>query len=229
MTDKPQISFVMPTRNRLEWIGESLQSLLTQTNKNIEIVVVNDASDDGTKEFLDSWASQFSIVKIIHNEKQMGGGLSRNIGMEAATAPIIGICDDDDINADQRAEVILKHFEMNPESEMVNFAYRSIGYFNETIEEFPGEPFDYEAYKSTNKFNYFCNPSAAIKTESLKAIGGYSKETDKVTDDAQMIKKWVESGRKIDFQPGLIPIFHRNLPKSMMVSHRGWKKEWVTK
>jgi glycosyltransferase involved in cell wall biosynthesis len=219
----------MPTRNRLEWIGESLQSLLTQTIKEIEIIVIDDASDDGTKEFLDEWAASFPVVKVIHNEKQMGGGVSRNIGMKAATAPIIAICDDDDINADQRAEIILKHFEVNPNSELVNFPYRAIGYFNETIEDFGGEPFNYEQYKKSNKFNYFCNPSVGVKAASLREVGGYEKENEKETDDAQFVKKWIDAGKKIDFQPGLIPIFHRNLPDSMMVQHRGWKKEWVQK
>ena len=54
--------------------------------------IVNDGSNDGTKEFLDSWAKPLKRVKIIHNEKNIGAGPSRNKGMRIADAEIIGVC-----------------------------------------------------------------------------------------------------------------------------------------
>lgn len=226
---KPKLSWVLPTRNRIEWLGESLQSLLMQTIiKDSEIIVVNDASDDGTKEFLDEWASQYPEVKIIHNEKQMGGGRSRNIGMEAAQADIIGVCDDDDINLAERGELILDHFKENPESELVTFPYQSVGYFNERIEDFPGRYFDYDAYGKGGEV-YFSNPSSAYKKKSAQEIGGFEPENEKATDDLQFLSKWIKAGKKVDFEPGDMVILHRNLPNSMMVQHRGWSPKWVSK
>lgn len=230
----PKLSWVMPTRNRLEWLGESLQSLLTQTIvKETEIIVVNDASNDGTKEFLDEWTPQFKEVKVIHNETQMGGGKSRNIGMEAAQAPLIGVCDDDDLNSDQRGELILEHFKLNPKSELVTFPYRAIGYYNEKLEDFEGAPFDHEAFLERGAITFFSNPSAAYKKEAALAVGGYGSEFTgehlKETDDVQFLRKWVKSGRKVDFQPGYMVCFHRILADSMMSKIRGWKPEWATK
>lgn len=221
----PKVSFVMPVYNAVAWVGEAIQSVLMQTEKDIELIVVDDCSTDGTKEFLDDWASQFPNVKIIHNETNLGAGLSRNIGTEAASAPIIAITDGDDLNADERAALILKHFELNPESELVTFPYLSIGYYNEKLEEFPGGPFE--------ETGYYCNPSAAVKKESLQAVGGFGKEEftedTHLTDDAIFIKKWLEAGKKIDYQGEAFVVFHRNLPNSMMTKLRGWKPEWATK
>ena len=225
----PKISFCMPTRNRLEWIGESIQSLLTQTEEDIEIIIVNDASDDGTREFLDEWASQFNRIKIIHNETKQGGGISRNIAMSHATAPIIAICDDDDINPNERAALILEHFAKNPKSELVNFPYLSIDYFNGKLEEFNGEPFNHEEFIKTGRPNYFCNPSVAVKKASLEEVGGYEKETDKETDDNQFLHKWVKAGKRVDFQPDFFCNYHRILPKSMMSGIRGFDPKWVSK
>lgn len=223
----PKLSFVMPTRNRLEWIGESLQSLLMQTViKDSEIIIVNDASDDGTKEFLDEWASQFPEVKIIHNETRQGGGKSRNIGMEAAQSPIIAVCDDDDIYPMERGAYILAYFEEHPEAELVNFPYKRIGYFNEPMEEFNGKEFSVEDYQAGRDI-YFCNPTVAYKKEAGQAIGGYGEENEKETDDSQFLRKWVEAGKKINFQGGFLLCFHRVLPNSMMSKHRGWKPEWA--
>src|SRR6185436_3710282 len=119
----PEISFVMPCFNAVAWIGEALQSLLMQTVKEIEIIVVDDCSTDGTREFLKEWAPQFPNLKVIYNETNLGAGKSRNIGTEVAKAPIIGICDADDIYADERAKLILAHFKEYPESELVTFPY----------------------------------------------------------------------------------------------------------
>lgn len=235
--NKPKLSFVMPTHNRLEWIGESMQSLLTQTEKDIEIVIVNDASTDGTTEWLKDYESNRLAplfpydqrVKIIHNEKNMGGGESRNIGHRASSSDIVAICDDDDIYADERAALTLKHFDLNKDSELVNFPYVSIGYFNERLEVFDGAPFDHERYLKDKVVTYYCNPSAAYRKNSFDEIGGFEKETEKQTDDAQFIDKWVTSGKKIDFQPGYCVTFHRTLPESMMTKHRGWNPEWLGK
>lgn len=229
----PKLSFVMPCFNANAWIGEAIQSVLSQTEKDIELVIVNDASNDGTKEFLDDWASQFPNVKIIHNEKNLGAGMSRNIGTEAASAPIIAITDGDDINADERAALILKHFELNPDSELVTFPYLSIGYYNERLEEFVGEPFDHERFLKDGTSNYYSNPATAVKKESLLAVGGFGQEeftdTVKKTDDQIFLEKWVKAGKKVDFQGGAFVVFHRNLPNSMMAKVRGWQPEWATK
>lgn len=228
----PKLSFVLPTRNRLEWIGESLQSLLSQTIKDFEVVVVDDASDDGTKEFLDEWASKFPQVKIIHNETPQGGGKSRNIGMEAASAPIIAVCDDDDIYPNERAELTLKWFEEHPESELVNYPNKQIGYFNETLEDFEGSLFNYDDYQK-GLDTYFCNPSCAFKKKSAQEVGGYEAENittgTRITDDLQFVDKWIKAGKKIDFDDRYFMCFHRVLPNSMMAKIRGWKPEWAQK
>jgi glycosyltransferase involved in cell wall biosynthesis len=229
----PKVSFVMPVFNAIAWIGEAIQSVLMQTVKEIELIIVDDCSTDGTKEFLDEWASQFPNVKIIHNETNLGAGMSRNIGTQAASAPIIAITDGDDINADQRAELILKHFELNPESELVNFPYVSIGYYNEDLEHFDGAFFDHELFLEKGISTYYSNPTAAVKKESLLAVGGFGKEefsdTTKKTDDQLFLEKWVRAGKKVDFQQGAYTVFHRNLPNSMMSKIRGWRPEWAEK
>jgi len=227
----PKISFVLPVYNRVAWIGETLQSLLSQTVDDYEIVIVDDFSMDGTTNFLINWTQHYPKVKLILNGENMGAGKSRNIGIEAASAPIIASCDSDDLYADEHGEIILKHFEKNPTSEMVNFPYQRIGYMNEPLEDFPGEVFNHEEFLKSGGINYFCNPNCAFKKEVALAIGGYEPEItegeDRKTDDVQFITKWVKAGHKIDFQPGFLTLGHRVLPDSMMSKLRGFKKEWA--
>ena len=221
----PRVSFVMPTHNRIEWMPQCLESLLTQTEKDIEVIIVNDCSDDGTKEYLDEIKDPRLIV--IHNSENQGGGRSRNIGMKCASAPIIGVCDDDDFYPPTRAEEIIRWFSEHPESELVNFPYMRVGYFDEHIEPFYGAEFDHEAFKKDGTVTYFCNPSVAYKTASGLEVGGYPPETKEMTDDAQFVSNWVTAGKKIDFDNRAFGCLHRVLPTSMMVKNRGWQKEWV--
>jgi glycosyltransferase involved in cell wall biosynthesis len=221
-----KLSFVVPTKDRLEWIGECLVSLMNQTEKDIEIVIVNDGSTDGTKEFLDDWAVKDPRVKVIHNETSLGCGKSRNIGAEAATGEIVASMDDDDEAPNDRAEATLRWFSEHPESELVNFPYVRVNYFGEVTETFLGSEFDYEGYAKTGNPNYFSNASAAMKKKSFTEVGGYPSETKELTDDYQFVKNWVTAGKKIDFDKRIFGVMHRVLPNSMMVGFRGWDPKW---
>jgi glycosyltransferase involved in cell wall biosynthesis len=223
----PRISFVLPTHNRIAWVGECLQSLIDQTEPDIEIIVVDDNSQDGTKEFLDEWATQDPRVKVVHNQENLGAGRSRNIGMELASSPIIAICDDDDFYPEDRASITLKWFEENPEGELVNFPYIRVGYFGEHLENFYGSQFDEKAFKENGTVSYFSNPTVAYKKESALQMGGYPSETDKMTDDIQFVNNWIGAGKKIGFDNRAFACLHRVLPSSMMAKQRGWSPKWV--
>lgn len=225
----PKLSFVLPTHNRLEWIGEALVSLLDQTEKDIEVIVINDCSTDGTKEFLDGMQLEDSRVKVVHNGQPRGAGYSRNIGAFHATAPIIAACDDDDVYPNDRAEMTLRWFAEHPESELVNFPYVRIDYFGNVMETFWGSEFDHEVFKNSGVVNYFCNPSCAYKKKSAEEVGGYGEEQEGITDDIQFVRKWIEAGKKIDFDNRVFGVMHRVLPSSMMSKQRGFKEEWAVK
>ncbi len=224
---EPLISYVVPTHNRVEWAGECLQGLLQQSVKDIEVIVVNDASKDGTDELLNWFIDKDERVRVITNAENLGAGQSRNIGNEMARAPIIGVCDDDDCYVVERSELILKWFKENPESEMVNFPYVRVGFFNELKESFAGCTFDEQAFKERGDISYFSHPTAAYKLASIKAIGGYKPETEKETDDYQLVKDWIAAGKKIDFAGDDAVCLHRVLPTSIMAKKRGWRPEWA--
>lgn len=231
----PKCSFVTPTHNRIEWLPICLQSLLSQTEQDIEIIIVNDASTDGTKEFLDEWAVKDPRVKVIHNETSQKAGGSRNIGAAAATSDIIIPFDDDDVAINTKAEDVLKWFASHPESELVNFPYVSIDYFENVLEVFHGQPFDHEGFKKDGGVSYFCNPASAHKKKSADEIGGYPTEKEGITDDYQFLQNWIAAGKKVDFcgdnGKGELPLatMHRILPDSMMAKLRGFDPRWIRK
>lgn len=92
----PRASFVIPAHNGQSYLREAIDSCLGQTIKQIEVIVVNDGSNDGTKELLDYYASKDERVKPVHLVENVGRSEARNIGNEKAEGEIIMVLDADD-------------------------------------------------------------------------------------------------------------------------------------
>ena len=93
---QPRLSVVIPTRDCLEYLPAALASLRAQAIADLQIIVVDDGSTDGTAAYLAAEAARDPALTII---TRGGGGVAaaRNAGMAAATAPIIGFLDADDV------------------------------------------------------------------------------------------------------------------------------------
>lgn len=91
----PLVSVIVPTYNAEKTLNKCLDSLLNQTLKEIEIIVINDKSTDKTLEILNSYKDNKKIV-IIDNKKNLGPAASRNKGLDIAKGKYIGFVDSDD-------------------------------------------------------------------------------------------------------------------------------------
>lgn len=106
-----KVSVVIPSYNCSHYLHHAVDSALTQTYKDIEVVIVNDASTDSTSDYL-AWLSKQNDprVKIINNEKNLGRSESRNVGNAAASGDIIMVLDADDLCTPKRAEITVAKF-----------------------------------------------------------------------------------------------------------------------
>ena len=92
---KNKISIIVAVYNTEKYIKKCIDSLLTQTYSNIEIIIVEDCSLDNSKKILSNYKKSKN-VKIIYNETNKGLSYSRNIGLKNATGDYIGYIDSDD-------------------------------------------------------------------------------------------------------------------------------------
>lgn len=104
---KPEVSFCMPTYNRVEYLAESIDSMLDQTIKNIEIVIVDDGSTDYSWELLEWYATKDKRIKITKTENQ-GIAKARNLAVSLATGTYVAVMDSDDLCGPDRLERQLK-------------------------------------------------------------------------------------------------------------------------
>lgn len=97
---KEKISVIVAAFNTEKYIEKCLDSLINQTYKNIEIIVVEDCSTDNTKKVLEKYRSKENI-KIIYNKVNMGAAYSRNLALKKSSGEYIGFIDSDDyVNID---------------------------------------------------------------------------------------------------------------------------------
>lgn len=110
-TSLPKVSIIMSTYNRAQMIHNAIDSVLNQTYANIELVVVNDGSTDGTREILDTYGSRLTAI---HKPKNEGISVATNTGLATASGDFVQRFDDDDIMFPRKIECQVRKFGTNP-------------------------------------------------------------------------------------------------------------------
>ncbi len=102
------ISVIVPVYNVEQYLDQCVQSIVNQTYKNLEIILVDDGSPDNCPAMCDAWAQKDSRIKVIHKEN---GGLSdaRNAGLAIAAGDYIGFVDSDDYIESTMYEELMTH------------------------------------------------------------------------------------------------------------------------
>lgn len=94
---KPFISIITPTYNSLQFIDNTIQSILNQSYTNWELLITDDCSTDGTWDLLKQYTFKDNRIKIFQLEKNSGPGVARNHSIKQATGRFIAFCDSDDV------------------------------------------------------------------------------------------------------------------------------------
>jgi glycosyltransferase involved in cell wall biosynthesis len=112
MTLEPKVSAVVTTYNYARFLPDALDSVLAQTYRNLEVVVIDDGSTDETADVVRAYADRG--VRYVHRPHG-GAGRARNTGLEVTSAPLVAFLDADDAWLPDRVEAGVAHLERHPE------------------------------------------------------------------------------------------------------------------
>lgn len=185
--DMELISVIIPTRNRREFLQQAVESVRSQTYDNIEIIVINEASQDDTNAYLKN--IEDPRLKVITHSTPQGGNIARNKGFEISRGSYVAFLDDDDIWEKTKLEKQYKVFKKNNSVGLVTCSSLAI-YQNWDIERYMNRGSNYlysnnEAFHKMLKENFIGGASfPLIKRECLQEVEGFrpgvtsSQETD---------------------------------------------------
>jgi len=123
MEQKPLISVIMATFNeKPEYIKGAIQSILNQTFKNFELIVIDDSTNEATKKEIDLLASVDSRIVLIRKKERMGFVPALNEGLRIAKGDYIARMDGDDLSYPNRFEIQLKYMNSHPEVDILGGA-----------------------------------------------------------------------------------------------------------
>jgi glycosyltransferase involved in cell wall biosynthesis len=168
------VTVILTTHNRIELLKKALYSVQNQTYPNIEIVVVDDNSTDGSKEFLDKVPGIKHI--FIPEEESKGGNYARNLGIKEANGDYLAFLDDDDEWLPEKIFKQMELVERYPEVGLVYCSFIEEINFNERrnviVEDEVAKDFSQICFS-----NIFCTTSMMlVKKELILDIGTFDEE-----------------------------------------------------
>ena len=91
------VSVIIPTYNIQYFLDSTLESIVNQTYKNLEIILIDDCSNDGTYQKIIKWADKDSRIVYRQLEKNSGAAVSRNVAIGLSNGRFLAFCDSDDL------------------------------------------------------------------------------------------------------------------------------------
>ena len=179
------VSVVIPAYNCEATLEESVESILRQTYKDFEVIIVNDASTDGTLKKAMKMADGDSRIKVISQKANGGVGAARERGIRESFGKYICWQDADDISLPDRIEKQLAFLETHPKVGVVG---GFIQFFDETgngvIREYA--ELDDELRRKIFRYNPVAQPASMFRRECFDKVGYYDKNL-LVAEDLDML------------------------------------------
>ena len=173
----PSISVVMPVYNYGHLIKESIDSVLTQSMLDFELIIVNDGSLDNSSEIAHSYLDK--RLKVIDFPENRGNYPARNAGMRMATGKYICVTDADDLCLPDRLEKQFLFMEMNKEIGLIGGGYKTADSSRNVFRET-----DYEIIKiMLLRYCYLHHPTCMIRTKFVEKYNLYYNESYRYASD----------------------------------------------
>ncbi len=189
----PTISILLTTRNRRATLRQAVDSVRAQTFTDWELVIVDDASSDGTEALLAEYAQADRRIRTLRNNPWRGRVRSLNRALGHACGSLIAFIDDDDVWRDREKLVRQRAFlEQHPDCVLVGTWALRMDANGSTVKELPKAVDDQTIRRRLLRTNQFAQPAALCRREAIERAGGWYDETLRYTEDFDL---WLRLGR----------------------------------
>jgi len=214
-SSSPKISIVMAAYNEELDIGRALESILTQTFTDWELIVIDDASTDATADVIRCYAVKDSRINLVCNETNLELSASLNIGIGLAQADLIARADADDINLPERLSKQYEYLQAHHEIDVLGTAAYLLDETGRRVNSFSYPLTHAELKRLPFLKNQFHHPSVMIRRRFFDTAGLYDTHYARGQDK----ELWLR-GLRVD-------CCYANLPEPLIeYSTDGYVKSW---
>lgn len=200
MAQTPLISVVMPVRNLGRYVGPSIDSVLSQTFRDFEFLIIDDGSTDGTTSLLDSSAKRDPRIRILRGPSD---GISKalNIGIAQARGRYIARMDGDDLCLPARLERQVGFLESHPDHVLVGCRCTLIDPDGRPIcEKADTKPSHEQIDALLLRMKWpIVHPAIMVRSDAIAKVGGYN-ESFRIVQDHDLFLRLGETGRLANLQ-----------------------------
>lgn len=179
---KPLISVVMPAYNAERYISEAIESILKQSFKDFELIIIDDCSTDKTPEIIQKYSKQDPRIKTYRNETNMKLAKTLNTGIKHANGKYIARMDADDVSLPNRLEIQKTFMEKHPYVGILGGGMVIMNQNGEKISKRSYHRDDPSIRKHMFRFSPFCHPAVIIRKEAFDKTQGYKHEYNPAED-----------------------------------------------
>ena len=168
-----RVSVLMTAYNALPYLRQAVDSLLAQTFKDFELVLVDDGSTDGSKEVARAYAAADPRVRYIEQEKNIGRTPALNVALNAARGEYIAVLDADDVTAPDRLAKQIAILDQNPSVSLVASATRFIDEHDQVFDTLEPPTETQELYNMMAHTNPIAHSACMFRRRDALSLGGY--------------------------------------------------------
>lgn len=187
----PEVSVIIPTYNRQQFIKEAVESVLKQTYGGYEIIVVDDGSTDGTRDILSLYRDKIKYLFQLNK----GPAAARNLGVQNSRGRFIAFLDSDDIWLPHKLEKQLEILLTNPaaafvcsEAYVIDEEYCLRNHWKKNKDNI-------ESFDGLRQDNFVCTQTVLLRRECFNEVGGF----DTQLSNAQDYDLWLRLSMKYPF------------------------------
>jgi glycosyltransferase involved in cell wall biosynthesis len=166
----------MPAYNSEKYIGRAIESILTQTHEDLELIIGDDCSTDSTWDIIREYARKDPRIKAFRNDVNSGAAATTNRGVEMATAELIAGMDSDDISIPHRLERQLELLHNQPEVAVVGSYVSHINEHDEILslsKTGPASIAEFERLQQRGEPTMVFGGTTMYRRRHFDQIGGY--------------------------------------------------------
>ncbi len=166
-----KVTVIMPVHNGEGYVRGAAESILGQSYRNLEFLIINDGSTDGTQRILDNYKD--SRIKVIDHGRREGLTRALNKGIQIASGEYIARQDADDVSTRDRLEKQVNFLEGNKKVALLGTAINVIDGKDDNLGdvEYPTSHSDIQ--QTLKKYNCFCHGSVMFRGQWVSELGGY--------------------------------------------------------